>query len=329
MNPASDHRPENGGPDHPTGPGGGVAVISNPTSGGAATDDDLREAFAAAGVDATWLPTTEADPGLGQAAHAVEGGAHTVVACGGDGTVRAVLESLAGTDVLLGVVPLGTGNLLAGNLGLDAGLDAVPTAVGGTPKRLDVGVVNGERFAVMAGVGFDALMIRDANPALKRRIGSAAYVLSALRHLRSRVFGATVVVDGRRAWRGSTVMVLVGNCGSVSGGLEVFPDASEADGRLDVAVLSARGVRQWLTVGWRLVRKRPQPAALVKRWQGSEVVVHLDRAVPYELDGEVRPAASRLRFRVEPGALRVRVAEPPPADAPAVRASDDVGGSGR
>lgn len=291
---------------------GHVAVIANPVSGNSGDDDEIRAAFAAVGVEPEWLPTTQDDPGVGQAAAAIAHDAETVVACGGDGTVRAVLQSVAGTTVMLGVVPLGTGNLLAANLGLQTGLDAVHAAVHGPPSSMDIGVVNKERFAVMAGVGFDALMIRDANPVLKRRFGSAAYVLSALRNVHKRVFRAVVTADGSETFSGRTAMVLVGNCGTVTGGLEVFPDARHDDGLLDVAVLSARGVRQWSSVLWRLLRGRPQRTELVHRYQGREVSVTLSRPVAYEIDGEIRDPAANLSFRIEPRALTVRLQPPTP-----------------
>lgn len=283
-----------------------VTVVYNPASGGATDVGDMRKAFADASVAIRWSPTTEDDPGLGQTREAIETGSDTVVACGGDGTVRAVAECLAGTDVALGVVPLGTGNLLASNLGLPDGFDAVPTAVGGSIRELDVATVNDERFTVMAGVGFDALMIRDADPKVKRRFGSAAYVLSGVRHVPAKMVGATVDVDGREVWAGRTAMVLVGNCGSVTGGLEVFPDASPDDGLLDVAVLTAERAVDWLRVAWRLIRGRPQPDHLVRRFRGESITVRLDRAMAYELDGEDRPATDRLTFGVDHRSLQVR-----------------------
>jgi YegS/Rv2252/BmrU family lipid kinase len=282
-----------------------IVVISNPASGSSIDDDELRRAFAGHAV--TWSPTTEDDPGTGQAKDAVAGGAATVVACGGDGTVRAVLQSLAGTATALGVVPLGTGNLLAGNLGLADGLDAVADAVGGQARRLDVGVVNDERFAVMAGIGFDAMMIRDANSTVKRRFGSIAYVASGAKNLRTRLVPATVAVDGKPVWRGRAVMVLVGNCGTVTGGIEVFPGARPDDGVLDVAVLSPKRRRDWLSVGWSLVRGRPQDPRLVARFRGTAVDVSTAVAMPYELDGEDRDPVRTLRFTIEPASLSVRV----------------------
>lgn len=285
-----------------------VAVIVNSASGSSVDEGTLRDAFAATDVETRWMPTTEDDPGTRQAGEAASAGAATVVACGGDGTVRVVLEGLAGSDVPMGIVPLGTGNLLASNLGLPTGLDAVPQAVGGTLRRLDLGVVNGERFSVMAGVGFDAIMIGETSSTLKRRVGPLAYVLTAVRNvgsLRSKVFRVQVTTD-EGSWRGRSVLVLVGNCGTVTGGLEVFPDATADDGVLDVAVLCARGPVQWASVLWRLLRHSPQRPDLVHRMRGSTVDVRIHPPVEYELDGEIRPATSSLRFTVEPGSLLVR-----------------------
>lgn len=287
---------------------GKIVVISNPESGNSTDPDDLRAAFEElpSGTDVSWSPTTEDDPGTGQAARAVESGAETVVACGGDGTVRAVMESVAGSAATLGVVPLGTGNLLAANLELETGLDAVGDATSGPIRRLDVGTVNGEKFTVMAGVGFDAAMIRDAKPEVKRRFGSIAYVGSALRNAPANLTHAFVDVDGARVWSGRTAMVLVGNCGSVTGGLEVFPDARPDDGKLDVAVLSATNMREWASVMWRLVRGKQQRQELVARFTGTSVTVALAQAMPYELDGEDRPPTTHLNFGIEPDSLAVR-----------------------
>jgi YegS/Rv2252/BmrU family lipid kinase len=284
-----------------------VTVVYNPASGSAGDTGELRAAFGGAEHHGRirWAPTSEADPGLGQAREALERGSHTVVACGGDGTVRAVAECLAGSDTVLGVVPLGTGNLLASNLGIPIGLDAVPTALSASVKVLDVGSVNDEAFTVMAGVGFDAVMIRDADAGIKRRFGSLAYVLSGARHLPARLFRATVTIDDEAVWSGRTAMVLVGNCGSVTGGLEVFPDAAPDDGVLDVAVLTAQRARDWLRVMWRLVRHKPQPPTLVRRFRGASIEVRLDRSMAYELDGEDRPPTDRLAFTIAPGALQV------------------------
>jgi len=285
-----------------------VTIVHNPASGGSVDVDLLRSAAEqhANGHRLRWSPTTADDPGIGQARDAVERGCDAVIACGGDGTVRAVLEGVAGSNTELGIVPLGTGNLLAGNLGLADGLDAFPVALSAPATTLDTATVNGERFAVMAGVGFDAMMIRDASSGVKERFGSAAYIASAARNLPAKVVSAAVTVDGRDVFEGRTAMVLVGNCGRVTGGLEVFPDADPADGRLDLAVLSAERARDWATVLWRLVRGKPQPSELVTRHRGEVIEVHLDEPVAYELDGEDREPATELRFEIDAATLQVR-----------------------
>lgn len=285
-----------------------VTVIYNPESGGAIGIEELREAFEehGDGHDIRWSPTTEDDPGQGQAREAMERGSVTVIACGGDGTVRAIAETIGGSSVQLGVVPLGTGNLLAGNLDIPLGLEAVPVALSADAETLDLGVVNDEKFAVMAGVGFDAAMIRDANSNVKSRFGSLAYVISGAKNLPARIVKAKVTIGGEQVWSGRTTMVLVGNCGSVTGGLEVFPDASPTDGILDVAVLTAEKARDWAGLLWRLVRNKPQPPELVKRFTGTAIEVELEKPAPYELDGEDRGEVQRLSFSIEPGALQVR-----------------------
>lgn len=280
----------------------GVVAIWNPASGSAPSETDLRGAL---GDDAELVPTTEEDPGPGQTRAAVDGGSEIVVACGGDGTVRACLDPLAFTDTALAIVPLGTGNLLATNLGIPPGLDAAAGVGRGGRRRIDLGRVNGEAFAVMAGSGFDALMIRDANETLKSKVGTAAYVLSGARNLKSGLVHTTITVDGSVWFSGRTTMVLVGNFGEISGGLEVFPDARPDDGVLDIAVMWASNLREWASVAWRLVRRRPQRLELVRRLQGTHIVVEHDEARPYELDGEAREPTKRLEFSVEPGAIAI------------------------
>ncbi len=282
-----------------------VVAVVNPASGSASAQD-LREALEQAGVIDV-RETTEDDPGGTMAGDAVASGASLLLACGGDGTVRACLEPLDGAATDLGIIPLGTGNLLAGNLDLPVGLEALAVALSPGSRRLDLGVVNGEYFAVMAGSGFDALMIRDANAKAKRRFGNIAYVVSAARHLPAGLVRTRVVVNEVEVWAGRTAMVLVGNCSSVTGGLAVFPDAHPDDGLLDVAVLSARTLSQWVSVVWRLLRGRSQRPDLVARFQGTDITVRTNQPRPYELDGEDRPASAELIFSIRPGALGVRV----------------------
>lgn len=280
-----------------------VVAIWNPASGSAPSEDELRDAL---GEGIELLATTEDDPGEGQAEQAMARGAELVVACGGDGTVRAVLDPVARGGVTLGLVPLGTGNLLGSNLGIPSGLDGIGDLVDRAVRTIDLGSVEGEAFAVMAGTGFDASMMRDADTALKARIGTPAYVLAALKHLRDPMVGTTIAVDGSEWYRGRSAMVLVGNFGVISGGVTVFPDASPDDGELDVMVLATDAFRSWLRVAWRILRGRPLDPSEGRRTRGRHIVVDLSRPRPYELDGEEREPRDHLDFEVRAGALSVQ-----------------------
>ena len=144
-----------------------------------------------------WLGTTVDDPGAGMCAEAAEENADLVIVCGGDGTVRVCAQALAGTDTPLALLPSGTGNLLARNLGipLDDEDAALRIAVSGADRHIDVAAVEDHKFVVMAGLGFDAAIMRDASEGLKRTIGWPAYVVSGARHLRGRGIRVRVTLD--------------------------------------------------------------------------------------------------------------------------------------
>jgi diacylglycerol kinase (ATP) len=253
-----------------------------------------------------WLETTPEDPGRGQAESAVSAGAGLVLACGGDGTVTACAEGVIGTGVPLAIIPMGTGNLLARNLGLPMDLDgALAVALGGVQHPIDVGRVNGMLFIVMAGLGLDARMLSGASDPLKRRIGWFAYVISAARHLGDRPLRVTVSADGGPSRRMRANTLIVGNVGSLQGGLPLLPDARPDDGMLDAVVLIAGGLTGWLTAAANILLRRPARGG-VYRIQFTELQVTLDQEQLWELDGEVMGSALRLTVVAQPGALLLR-----------------------
>ena len=133
---------------------------------------------------------------------ALEDGAELILAWGGDGMVQRRVDALKDRQVPLAIVPAGTSNLFATNLGIERDIaHAVRVALLGDRRRLDVGCFNGERFAVMAGAGFDAAMIKGADD-LKDRVGRAAYVLSGAAELNIRSFEAKIKIDGTRWYKG-------------------------------------------------------------------------------------------------------------------------------
>lgn len=264
----------------------------------------IESAIAAAGwPPPTWWETTPTDPGTGQARRAVELGAEVVFVCGGDGTVRAVLAALVGTSSALAVLPAGTGNLLATNLGLpdDPGA-GVRLAVDGGRRRLDVGEVDGRLFAVMAGMGFDAAMMDDASTRLKARIGPAAYVFSALKHLQDRAMRVEIRIDDDPLRRCRAQTVLIGNVGRLQGGIRLLADAEPDSGVMDVAVIAPRHLGHWLALAWGVLLRRSRvPRMDVLR--GNRIRIVSDRPQPRELDGDVIDPGTTLDVTVHPGAL--------------------------
>jgi diacylglycerol kinase family enzyme len=190
---------------------------------------------------------------------------------------------------------------------------------------VDVGVVNGERFAVMAGVGFDAVMMRNVDGPRKKRLGRLAYFRSGVEAMRSKAVRMKVRVDGTTWFKGKASAVLLGNVGTVTGGFHVFPEASERDGRLEVGVVTARSVWQWLRVLSRVAGGHPQRSPFVEMTRGRKIVLRLSRPLPYELDGGDRGSAKRLKVRVVAGGLAVRVPPSQPAAAQTGSGNQDPG----
>ena len=179
----------------------------------------------------------------------------------------------------------------------------------GCTRSLDTARCNGMAFAVMAGTGLDAAMIDLADEA-KERLGTLAYVRAGVREARRRApFGASVKVDGELLFEGSATCVLVGNIGTLKGGVDAFPAAEPDDGMLDVAVVTAEGLREWGSLMLGAVRHDPARSGHVHLTRGTRIKVKLDRRHRFELDGGTKGRTDRLRMRIVPDSLRV-VVEP-------------------
>ncbi|HEU5110920.1 MAG TPA: diacylglycerol kinase family protein [Micromonosporaceae bacterium] len=273
-----------------------------------------------------WFPTTAADPGPGQARKAVEAGVDVVFVAGGDGTVKACVGELVGTDVALAVLPAGTGNLLAVNLGLsDQVEDGIAIATAGGRRRLDVGVVGEHCFVVMAGMGFDAKMIGATSERTKAAIGWPAYVFGGLRHLADRPMRVSIRLDGQKPMRREARAVLIANVGRLQGGVRLLTDAEPDDGRLDVAVLTPRTVAHWWSLGWAVLRRRDRVPGM-EVYTARRVQVISDRPQARQLDGDLIEPHRALRVSVRPRALTLCV--PEPAQAPDLAEGGPEGPSG-
>ncbi|HEU0087562.1 MAG TPA: diacylglycerol kinase family protein [Pseudonocardiaceae bacterium] len=263
-----------------------------------------------------WLETSVEDPGMGQAKAALAAGADVVLVCGGDGTIRNVAQVLAGSGTAVGLLPAGTGNLLARNLALHLeGIEAATRiALSGQNRALDVGRVRiddgaeEQVFLVMAGMGFDAEIMAGAPTQWKDRVGPLAYFVSGIRALSGPRVRISVAMDGQPALRRRVRTVVVGNCGKLLAGLVLMPAAKVDDGLLDVVAIAPKGIIGWLAVAARVITRRRSGHPIVEHWQGTEVTITAEGPQQAQLDGDPVGEARVLRMRVEQGALLVRVA---------------------
>jgi YegS/Rv2252/BmrU family lipid kinase len=287
-----------------------AAVVANPIR----IDDRekfrelIRTAMSAHGwTEPLWLETTVDDPGTGQARAAVAADVDLLLASGGDGTITACAAAVADSGIPLAVLPAGTGNLLARNLGLPLELDeALRVALTGTNRQLDVGCANGRPFLVMAGLGFDARIMDGTSEPLKKRMGWAAYVLSGLRYLQDRPVRVTLRADSARPLRRRASAVIIGNVGSLQGGVPLLPDANPGDGLLDAVVLTARGLTAWLALAAHVLTRQRATSRLA-RVTFRELRVDVGRSQPWQIDGEVIGRTQRLVVSVADGKLLIRV----------------------
>jgi len=269
---------------------------------------ELRRTLAEAGVtEPIWIEVPKSKRAPKAVKQALEDGAELILAWGGDGMVRRCINALGDTQVPLAIVPAGTSNLFAKNLGIEADIAAaVQVALLGERRRLDVGRFEGERFAVMAGAGFDAAMIEGAD-GLKDRLGRGAYVLGGATKLTAPSFEAKIKIDGTRWYKGPASCVLVGNVGELFAGIEVFADARPDDGLLDVGVLTSEGPVQLVRAAARTALGSAEKSPFVRIARARKLRVKLDRKVPYELDGGDRTKVKSFKVDVEPGAITVCV----------------------
>jgi diacylglycerol kinase (ATP) len=266
----------------------------------------LRRELERQGVeDPLWIEVPKSRFAPKQVKRALNEGAELLFVWGGDGTVQRCIDAMAESDAALAILPAGTANLLATNLGIPQDIEqAVSIGLRGEPRKLDVGRFNGERFAVMAGAGFDASMIQQAD-GLKDRLGRVAYVWSGSENLRAKPFKAKIDVDGAPWYKGEASCILVGNVGRLFGGIDVFEDARPDDGRLEVGVVNADGITDWVRTLARTAVGQAERSPLVQATSATKIKVKLNRKVLYEVDGGDREKVKSFTIKVQPAAITI------------------------
>jgi undecaprenyl-diphosphatase len=292
---------------------GTAAFVVNRTRvrGWAQVSERCHAAAAASGWDPLLLETALDDAGAGLARGALAAGARLVFAVGGDGTVRACAEALAGTGVPLAIVPRGTANLAARALGIPSGLGAALAAgFGGRERRIDLAIAEGITYTALAGIGVDAAVVGATPEGLKARAGWLAYAAAGTRQVFGRRTTFEIRLDGAPPLTRRARSVVVGNAGLLPGGFRLLPDARLDDGLLDVGILAPSSPLGWARVGYRVLTASRHEDRHLERHQARSVEIHAAGDLPREVDGEVLSSGRSLTVTVVPAALLVRVPGP-------------------
>lgn len=302
-----------------------VLIIYNPAAGQspdlATTLDRVANLWRNRGWQVSIAATTAPGDATIRSQQAAVDGYNAVVAAGGDGTVNEVMNGLVGTSTALGVLPLGTVNIWAREMGLSMDLlKAAASLFDSQLTQIDVGMAGNRYFLLMAGIGFDAAVTATICAKEKKRLGAIAYVKQAIQVAWNfRGVRPKLRIDGKRV-RGRLLMVIIGNSQLYGGVLKLTAHATVNDGLLDVCVIKGEGMlsapRRLISIFARHYNRDPK----VQYFQAKQIEIRgqKGKTLPVQVDGDYL-GKTPMNFRVVPNSLWVLV--PPNADRSLWRAS--------
>lgn len=314
------------------------ALVVNPTkldTGGRVRQTIVETCVACGWHEPLWFETTPEDSGVGQARKAVAQGADVVMAFGGDGTVRCVAEGLAGSGIGLGLLPAGTGNLLATNVGLeDVDLQrAVEIALTGDDRPIDLGWVEYEpegdpqlvrtAFLVMAGLGLDGKVMASTPELLKSAIGPVAYAATAMGKLVGSRAKMHIELDNNQLTR-KIRSAIVGNCGSLQGGVALMPEARLDDGYLDMITVGPRGLWEWVDIAAQVVTQNRRGSHTLETWRSQKFKLEPSSPQPAQVDGDAIGTVRWMSASIQSKAITLRMPERKSGGEPTVDRSIDI-----
>jgi len=291
-------------------------IIYNPVAGKGDPERrrrDIERLAKAAGWRGKLVQTTLKLHAGKLASEGIRTGYRHIVVCGGDGTIMDLLPAVMGQDVALGIVPMGTGNLLAVNLRLPLRLkSALDVALYGAPRQIVVGKANGQLFSIAAGIGFDAAVIRDATALLKQRIGFLAYTVSVIRNLAHRPHRYSISIDGQPSTVYVAKCVVVANVGKLQGGVTAVPDADAEKASFKVVIIRPETLLAWVGLLLNALAGHVEKHRSYTLLEGRQIKIRsLSGAEPVECDGNLLPSSRHLHAELAAETVTVMRLERP------------------
>ena len=267
-----------------------ATVIINPATGQGDVNrvkHRLQKKASRAGVEVDFHVTEYPAHATEIARECSERDVDIVIAVGGDGTVSEVVTGVLGSNLVVGIVPIGSTNMIAKDLGIPRRLSAaMDVALGnGTPTCFDVGRVRDTTFMHMAGAGYDAQIMHETSGKWKRRLGWPAYLWPAIKHLRSTLFRAEIEIDGVTHSMNARMVLLAIGGSIVHPRFTVGQGIDRHDGLIDVCIYNPPNAIMAITaLGWILLRK-PERSRWQHQFKGKSIILRSSRPVEFEADG--------------------------------------------
>lgn len=287
-----------------------ATVIFNPKSGSNNAEYGqklLMQKLSASGWNGNFEIVTAKNTATSIARRCIQEGKKHLIACGGDGTVREVLEQVVGIDICLGIVPMGTGNILAKNIGIPLEIgEAVECALYGKVKKIDVGRANGIIFGMTASMGIGVEAMAGAKKNLKKRFGPLAYFAAAYKKISTRLDRYRIVLNNQRVITRRAKGIIAANVGTTIGGITLAPGANLHSGDMRVAVVKARWIKDWINLLFHALAGHIVRSDYYEILSAQSVeIIPLRGPKRFECDGSDFSATSKLKIELLPKAARI------------------------
>lgn len=287
-----------------------ATIIVNPVSGKGDPSERrtlIKKSARTNGWKGTYRETTKTITAQQIAQEEVKKGVNHLIVCGGDGTIMEVLDVVANQKISLGIVPLGTGNLLARNLQLPLTIeDAMEKIFSGKSRTIDLGQANGIYYSIAAGIGLDADVMKAAERELKDRWGMLAYIVSAIKYLYNRSSQYEIRLDSKKPFRVKAKTIMVSNMGKVFNDIEIVPNTHAQSGTLQIGIVTAKSLPSWFNIVFHALIGKVHNSPHYDMYTAKKIDIHvLGKKRRFQCDGNSFEPVDRLLIKVCPKALTI------------------------